>query len=200
MNESTAVFRSTGQALHLSFLMEVMPSTQKGSTQLAIEALKRKHFIIEGDGLHTINSSGLSPMELRGQCAMVRASVDHHLPANERSAVWARYGHQMRKAHGVVGLSTYLAPVVAMDNAEALKAVVWSCFVPMSTGRDKRSGRRNDWSLRKLEREYGVPKSTLHEARLAVRNHSQQIERQAEARLQELFERTGLVEVDEVAA
>jgi len=196
---SNAVFRSTGQALHVSFLMEILPSTQKGGTQIVIESLKRAQFVIDCAGMHTINSSGLSPLELRGQCAMVRGSVDHHLPETERAVVWARFGHQLRKAHGVLRLSAYLAALVPLSG-EALKALTWSCFVPMGTGRDRRNGRRNDWSLRKLERQYGVPKATLHDARQAIRYHAGHLEREAESRLQALFERTGLIECEEAMA
>ena len=37
-----AVFRSVGQALHVSFLMEVLPVTQRVSTQVLIDGLKKR--------------------------------------------------------------------------------------------------------------------------------------------------------------
>jgi hypothetical protein len=196
---TSAVFSSTGQALHVSFLMEVLPMSQKGGTQLVIESLKRRYARADDHGPGSLNADGLSPIELRGQCAMVRGSVDHHLTEPERAAVWARHGHQVRKATGVVGLSAYLAPLVAMRHGDALRALTWSVFAPLTTGRDRR-GRAADWTLRKIERAYGVPKSTLHDARLTLRHHAHYLERAAEARLQELFERTGLIEVNEEIA
>jgi len=194
-----AVFRTTGQALHVSFLMEMLPSTQKGATQLVIESLKRANFVIDGDGQHTINSYGLSPMELRGQCAMVRGSVDHHLTEPERAAVWARFGYGGRKDCGVDYLAEYLAAVLpSVSNTSALRLLMASCFARMPNGRPKRHGPQH-WGLRRIGREYGFPTATLHDARVALREHTVALERKAETRLQALFERTGLVEVDEPA-
>lgn len=194
---AAAVFRSTGQALHVSFLMEVLPATQKGGTQIVIESLKRAHFVIEGSGLHTINSTGLSPMELRGQCAMVRAAVDHHLPDPERAAIWARYGYQGRKDIGVDFLADYLAAVLpTIANPSAFRLLVGSCFAKMPNGRPRKMAPAH-WGLRRIGREFGYATATLHDARAKLREHTGTLERKAETRLQELFEVTDLVEHDE---
>jgi hypothetical protein len=194
---NAAVFRTTGQALHFSFLIEAMPSTQKGATQIVIESLKRAHFVIEGSGLHTINVSGLSPIELRAQCAMVRGSVEHHLPQPEMMAVWARYGQGGRKECGVDFLSEYLAAVLpAIANDSAMRLLTASCFAKMPKGRPRQHGPQH-WGLRRIGREFGYATATLHDARTKLREHTGALERVAETRLQALFERTGLVEVDE---
>jgi hypothetical protein len=195
---TTAVFRSTGQALHVSFLMEVLPSTQKGSTQLIIESLKRANFVIDSTR-GTINSWGLSPMELRGQCAMVRGSVDHHLAEPERAAVWARFGYGGRKDCGVDYLAEYLAAVLPnVTNSSAVRMLTASCFAKMPNGRPRRHGPEH-WGLRRIGREFGFATATLHDARMALREHTVTLERKAETRLQTLFERTGLIEVEEPA-
>ena len=67
------VFRSTQQALHVAFLMGILPVTQKSNTQMLLERLMEEAGVakvVQRDG--TLNFAGLSPMEVRGQCAMVR--------------------------------------------------------------------------------------------------------------------------------
>jgi hypothetical protein len=189
------VFRSVGQALHVSFLMEQLPPTQKGSTQIFIEDLLRRHFRLDELPRHerSINASGLTPLEMRAQCAIVRAAVTHHLPTPERDAIHARFGYQLVKAGGVRGLAEYCGPLCATANADALLALCWALYAPRNTPRDHKDGRAGDWSLRALEKEYGVSKSTLGRDQRMVRITGDALEKRGQERLGELFERTNLV-------
>lgn len=188
------VFRSVGQALHVAFLMEILPPTSKGPTQLFIEDLQRRMFRLDPlpHRERTMNTAGLSPLELRGQCAMVRACVQDHLTPPERSAVWARYGHQRTRAAGVSGLADYLRPLCMPGGGEVMLAVTWGLYVPKVLPKDART-RRREWSIRYISEQYGVPRSTLHDAQRTVRHHAEHLERSAQDRLGVLFERTGLV-------
>lgn len=190
-----AVFSSVGQALFVSFLMEVLPPTQKGATELVIDELKRRHFNLEAksDNERTLNMRGLSPLELRGQCAMVRAVVQDHLPQPERVAIWSRYGHQRTKAEGVRGITEYLRGLYSMPHGEAVLAITWAIYVPRNTPRDRSTGRKEDWSLRTLAERYRVDRRVLAENQRQIRHHAQQLERAGEQRLSGLFDRTGLV-------
>lgn len=184
-----AIFRSVGQALHVSFLLEILPPTQRVSTQVLIDGLKKRCGVWDEQrhAAHSVNFGGMTPLEVRGQCAMVRAAVADHLPDPERFAVHARFGHQITKAEGVRGLASYAAPLCGVQSDLAILAVTWSLFQP---------GRRTDhyFSLRAIERETGVSHSTLGRTRQRVMSLSQGLERRADDRLWPLFVRTGLVE------
>lgn len=191
----TAVFQTVGQALHVSFLMEILPVTQRVPTQVLIDGLKKRCGVWDETppAARTVNFGGMTPLEVRGQCAMVRAAVVDHLPGPERDAVHARFGHQRTKADGVRRLSEYTKPLARIDHDMAMLAIVWSMFQPARRAADR-------WSLRAIERETGVPKSTLAEAQARVRSLAQGLERRADERLADLFTRTGLVaEADAVA-
>lgn len=189
------VFVTVTQALHIAFLMEVLPPTQKGSTQIFIEDLLRRYFNLDqlSANERRLNSTGLSPLELRGQCAMVRACVQDHLTQPERVAVWSRYGHQRTKAAGVRGLAAYLSALCPMQNADAQLALTWALYAPKLLPKDRATGRRLDWSVRDISDRYGVPRSTLSDTRRVIQHHAERLERVAEGRLAELFDRTGLV-------
>jgi hypothetical protein len=66
----------------------------------------------------------------------------------------------------------------------ALKALLWSLY---------HRGERKGLAIRDIERETGIPKSSLQRAADTVRRSVQGIEERAQSRLGDLFERTGLV-------
>jgi hypothetical protein len=187
------VFSSVGQALHVSFLMEICPATQQCSTQVLLEWLKREAGIRpeeRDEETRTLDFRGLQPLEVRGQCSQVRGVALNHLPGPERDVIWARYGHQVTRAKGVAGVAEYLRPLTGIHGELVMKALVYSVVLP---------GDENAWSLRQMSQEFGVPYSRLQRAALVVREHVKALRRAAEARLQPLFERTELVVEENVA-
>lgn len=185
------VFQSVGQALFVSFLMEVLPVTQQTSTQILIDGLRKRCGVWDDQRApSTINFGGLSPLEVRGQCALVRATVQDHLPGPERDALYARFGHQLTKARGVRGLADYIGPLTGVRHEMALLAVTWSLFQPAKRVQDR-------WSFRAIEEETGVSKSQLHRAAQVIRQQAQALERRADERLTVLFEETELVGCEE---
>ena len=187
-----AIFSTVGQALHVSYLMEVLPVTQRVSTQVLIDSLRKSSGVTDETPAsdRAVNFGGLSPLEVRGQCAMVRQAVTDHLAEPERHAVQARYGHKATQATGVKALAEYLAPVARIEHQTAMLALTWALY---QRSRDRRGRHREDRiTLRQIEAECGVPRSTVGRAQLVVRHHAQALERRAEAGLRELFERTDL--------
>lgn len=181
------VFQSVGQALFVAFLMEVLPVTQQTSTQILIDGLRKRCGVWDDQRApSTINFGGLSPLEVRGQCALVRATVQDHLPGPERDALYARFGHQVTKAKGVRGLAEYIGPLAGVQKEMALLAVTWSLYQPGKRVQDR-------WSLRAIEEETGVSKSQLQRAAQTIRHMAQSLERRADERLTVLFEETELV-------
>jgi hypothetical protein len=216
------VFQSAGQALFVAFLMEVLPVTQQTSTQILIDGLRKRCGVWDDQRApSTINFGGLSPLEVRGQCALVRATVEDHLPGPERDAIWARFGHNGgskdkskdkdkdgrrdnarmiydekldvygRKSIGIARLCEYLQPLTGVDHTQSLRAVAYSLYQP-GTLREQ-----DKITLADITRQWGVPRHKLQRAAQVVRNMAQGLERRADERLVELFERTGLVMAEE---
>jgi hypothetical protein len=180
------VFRSVGQALHVSYLMAVLPPTQRGSTQVLIDSLREQLGKTERRIGSTINMGGMSPLEFRGQCALVTAAARHHLPPPEHAAVRARFGHLTTKVEGVLALAEYVQPASGVSNAVAVGLIVWRQY-------HRGSQRAPDrWSLRAIEKKTGVTVHALRRCAEVARKMGESLEVRAESRLAELFERTGL--------
>lgn len=194
------VFQSVGQALFVSFLMEVLPVTQQTSTQILIDGLRKRCGVWDDQRApSTINFGGLSPLEVRGQCALVRATVQDHLPGPERDAIWARFGHNTAKVHddrldvygrksvGIARICEYLQPLTGVDHAESLRAVAYSLYQP------GKLREQDKITLADITRQWGVPRHKLQRAAQVVRTMAQGLERRADERLTVLFEETELV-------
>lgn len=181
------IFSSVGQALHVAFLMAIMPPTQRVSTQVLIDSLREQCGKTEARIASTINMGRLTPLEFRGQCALICASAHHHLTQPEYAAVRARFGHQVTKAEGVKELADYIQPATGILHVWAVRGIVWKQY--------HRGGQRarDRWSLRDIEKETGVTVAALRRCCDVVKKMGEGLELRAQARLGELFVRTGLV-------
>lgn len=190
------VFTSVGQALHVSWLMEILPVTQKVSTQVLIDSIKQQLGKVEARVSSTINMGGISPLEFRGQCALVRGACENHLPAPELAAIRCRFGHNEGPIHtqatGMVTLAMYLRPRVQVDPS-ALLSLVGNQYI--RTGQRDRQARVHRPSLREIHEETGISTQTLRTALEQVRIVGGSLEKLAHDRLQEIFERTGLIQM-----
>lgn len=184
----TAVFTSTRQALHVSFLLEVMPATAKSQMQMVIEQMMRHAGISEELERHerTIDFRGLSPLEVRGQCAMVCGVVRDHLAEPERGAVWTKYGMRRRQVEGVQILAEYIEPMLTVRNRDAHQAMIW--------GRFGREINRDVFSIRKIASELGLHATTVARDQQKIVQVQRALEGKALMRLDSLFESTGLIE------
>lgn len=183
-----AVFRSTRQALHVSFLMETLPVTQKSQMQVVIERLMREHGLVEqfDERERTIDFRGLSPMEVRGQCAMVVNASKTHLTPPQLAAVSCRYGHNRRQADGVRGLAAYASPQLATGNRLAVMALVWGLF----------AGKRykHDFTVRAIASEFGLAPTTLFRDQKQIAKTQRALEAEAVNALDWYFTSTELVD------
>lgn len=184
-----AVFRSVHQALHVAHLMAVLPPTQKSNTQALIEHLMREAGVsreVERDG--TLNFQGLSPLEVRGQCAMVRGAVIHHCTEPERMAIWAWFAHDGSKAEGVRFLRDWFAGDWCTDSPHARMLMTWRASVTEDSAAARMC------SYRDIEGEHGIPKSTVQRQVQALAKTARGLRERGAARLEEMFLAHGLVD------
>lgn len=181
------VFTSTRQALHVSFMFEVMPVTQKSQMQMLLERMMEQAGVAEELEPHerTIDFRGLTALEVRGQCAMVVASVGSHLSVPEIAAVWTRFGMRRRQADGVRELADYVQPMLTSRNSVATMAMIWGKFA--------REGRRDDFSQRKIAAETNISHSTIERDQQRIMQCHKALENRAMERLDAYFKKTALV-------
>jgi len=215
------VFKTVGQALYLAFVMEVTAPSTPSPTETLIKDLMEQRYGLAPIPIaeRSINMGGMNPQELRAQCAMIRASVNDHLASQERDTIWARFGHQTRpgpfddrtmrpttiigwRPTGVRNLRDHYGSLCNTQSDDAILALIWAIYVPgirqfpgesprAFTARLKK--RENEWSLRGIEKEYGTSKSVLHRDQQMLRKLLHGVEMQAQAKLEDLFTRTGLI-------
>jgi len=109
------IFKSIVQAVHVSFLMEIVIPSTKGQTEICIQHLmENSGHVFQGIPEPVVNTKGMSQQEWRSQCALIRQKVEERLPAPERDAIWARYGQYdnrinvFTKSDGIEGMAAYV--------------------------------------------------------------------------------------------
>ncbi len=176
--EQEPVFRSIEQALHVSFLLEILPVTQKSATAVALDRAKEMLGIIESKEPSTVNFSGLSPIEVRGQCAMVRAMVSDHLSSEEADVIWARYSHAGQQIMATYRVREKIFHRLSTHHTGAANAMTRGCFV---RGREKRR-----FSVRKIARDFGMSKSTVSRDMKIIRAYIDDMAEKAIARFRNI--------------
>lgn len=193
---SDAIFLSVGQAIHTSFLiMSLDARRQTGfrqvlmriieSVQLPSARLKAWYDELRGSP-GSVNFDGLDSYEIRAQCAMVTAAVEHHLPDPERDVIWAKHGHQVERGNGVQGWADYVAPQLTIEDMDVIKALIYGHFHPEL----RKSGLAYD-DISKLS---NIHVKTLKRATAIIARSADMMEQRAFNRLTPMFERDGLVE------
>lgn len=195
MTETKAVFRSVSQALHVSFLMSTLPVTQKGNTQALVERLMEDAGVrkdVQRDG--TLNFAGLSPMEVRGQCAMVRDAVDHHTQPLERAAIhaWFMPTVTTAKNDAILLLREHCGPTFTVEGSSPRALMLWHIH---SQGRA-----RDVCTERAIAAEYVLSQSTVHRNIVAVSKVCTLLRRRGMDALEAMFWRDGVVGDDEARA
>lgn len=190
-----AVFNSVQQALHFSFLLEVMPAVAKSQMQALLEHL------LEATGRsnelepheRTIDFGGLTALEIRGQCALVVGAVNTHLATPEQAAVWTRYGMRQRQAQGVDGLAEYVGPMLSCSHSQAHKAMIWGRFGTFEGRCGQRRFSREEFSIRKIASEFGLAFASVQRDLQRIVTCHKHLESRAVQRLEPYFVKTGLV-------
>lgn len=195
---TSAIFRSTSQALHFAYLIEAYEVAVESVMSKAIRRLMMECGIWR-DEPSTVNFGGLNALEVRAQCAMIRAAVRNRLPAPEAWAVQARYGineivledgerrpvFSRERYDAIQNLSTWIAPSLRGMNVMAIDLLVARAV-------DKRVA---DVSFRQMAEQMGMSKSTWQRALADVRARLRGLENMAVDRLSPAFIDDGLVEL-----
>lgn len=183
-----AVFGNVSQCLHVSFLMEFLPVSQLSFMQKMIEDhMKALGIWNESKSSdRTMNFGSLSPLEIRGQCAMVRATVADHLSEDQKGVVYARYSYQTPKSRGVRTVRDYAAPGLATKADMPTLAMAWNIFGTVA--------QQAGLSVREIAREYAIPETTVHRDIVKIRKAATMLEGEAVQVLGDLFVRTNLVD------
>lgn len=182
----TPIFRSIDQALHVAFLMDILPVRERGQLDRMIERLMREAGIapteVREDG--SVNFSGLDALEVRGQCAMIRAAVKDHLPEHEAAAVYARFGHQVTKADGVRGLVSYCGALLATGHADARLAMGWAIYGT--------EAQRKDITAAAIAREWGIHPKSVERDIATIKRTARRLQELAMDSLQALMAQHGV--------
>lgn len=180
---SEPIFRSVYQALNTSFILEYERMSQKGATQIVLEDLrKRGGYLSEKRPDRGMNLGGMSPLEFRGQCAIIRRTVESSLKGAHIDAINAYYGLQLRQAAGVKALCDLLGSLCNTRSDSALKAMMWSIY-----------DRRQSLSINAIAVEYAINRKTVTRDLSLLRKLTHNLQVAAETRLEAMFVARGLV-------
>lgn len=195
-----AIFRSTSQALHFAYLIEAYEVSVESIMSKAMRIIMMELGLWNTGEQSTVNFGGLNALEVRAQCAMIRAAVRSRLPAPEAWAVQARYGiNEITLADGrrkpvfsrerydaIMRLGDWLAPSFSNFNPLAVDLLVARAV-------DKRVV---DVTFRQMAENFGLDHSTYAYALKRVRGKLEVLEKMAINRLEPAFMADGLVEPD----
>jgi hypothetical protein len=198
---SEAIFKSTQQALHVAFLVMSEPVRQKMAFRLtlikiieSIGTLNRRQaaFLdyLYGQRSGSVNFEGLDPLEIRGQCALIVAAVEHHLTPAERYAVWVRYAKGLQRKQGVIWLSKVLRAKLNISNLDAIRYLVAEQSLP----KDQRDPEK---TFKYISDKTEIPIRTLERAAQTIRKNLRALENSGYDKLTPMFQRDELVSVEE---
>lgn len=205
-----AIFRDVGHALHTAYLVIANEPRQGCVTRsLLLQAMmvgrskltpeQAEWFdSLKGSPAGSIDFSGLSDDEIRAQCAMVVAAVNHHLPRIEAMVVRARFGateyedvngvrryaFSHERATAIRELSDWLRPFLQNVPVMAVDSLLARQFA---------NHIKTKISVRDLAAAFGCSKSTYHRASAVVRGHVRQLEASAHQRLARHFVQQGII-------
>lgn len=194
-----AIFKSTQQALHVAYLVMAEPVREKNAFRLAliqiIESIgtlnRRQAAFLEylyGSKEGTINFEGLSPLEVRGQCAMITGAVDHHLRKPEKYAIWVRFGQGVQRKKGVIWTAKQIRASLNVSNLNAVRYLVAEQSLP----KDERDPEK---TFKYISDQTGVALRSLELAAQKIRIQMRAREAQAYDVLTPMFARDGVVPV-----
>ncbi|MDR0703192.1 MAG: hypothetical protein LBF61_12495 [Azoarcus sp.] len=192
---ATPIFRSTSQALHFAYLIEAYGVSIDSVMSKAIRRIMMELGIWNTGEPSTVNFGGLSALEVRAQCAMIRAAVRSRLPGPESWAVEARYGinkiitengqhyivFQSYRYDAVLRLGDWLRP-----SFPALSPITVDILVARAV--DKRV-----CTYRAMAKQMGISKDACARALKRIRERLQELENIAIDRLTPQFVADGLV-------
>jgi hypothetical protein len=194
-----AIFRCVQKALSFAYLIEAYEVSAESIMAKALRRHMMELGIWNEGPPSTVDFNGLNGLEVRAQCAMIRAAVRDRLPAPERCAVEAIYGineivaeEGKRRAvfrayryRAILSLGEYLAPSFAPMSPMLVDLLVARAV-------DRRVVCR--MTLRELAERFDCPRSTLHDASRAIARRIDALEALAVGRLEPGFVAGGVTE------
>ncbi|MDR5813337.1 hypothetical protein QCE62_06990 [Caballeronia sp. LZ033] len=211
-----AVFKDTRQALHVSFLVlsqePRQPSAMMKAIIQALEALpelttRQEQWLeqLRGEASSTLNFGGLTSDEVRAQCAAVISAVRTKLHHAEQWEVTARFGQNdftvdddgvrrhfflKERSEAIQALAGWLQPSFPAVSTLAMDCLLAKLFANHA---------KMEISFRDLAKSFGGNHMTYARAFPVIKARIIEIDENAIQRLRPYFERTGLVEKEEVA-
>lgn len=193
------IFKSAGQAVHFSFLLEAL----EASSESLMAKMIRQHLMAMGlwkTEKSTVDLSGLSSLEIRAQAAMIRSACRSKLTEPEFWTILSRYGvvnikrdengQKMywvseEKARALQSLADWLAPSHGGLPVDALRLLVLRSTSSMEQLRP---------TFRAISENCGGNKDTLcrHAKKISLR--LRELENLAFDRLIPIFRRDGVIE------
>ncbi|WP_250477622.1 hypothetical protein [Caballeronia sp. INML1] len=198
-------FRDVNVALTTSYRLADLPAVEAGATRRALVTVaclgpsrSRMHADwvkrLIGEPSRVVDFSGLSWLEARAQCALVRQAVLDRLSPAQACAVFARFSETpSEKQMGVSGLVEYLsatksAPARAAPAADPLADPLWDLL-----WRRYLPARRGDGlSLREIARRTHTSKSDLSRRAAELDRTLNELEQRALEVLEQTFVSQGL--------
>ena len=182
------VFQDAGHALHVSYLVHSMPARTVSPTAIVVDQLVKQNHVWDGvpaPQSSRVDFSGLSPLEVRAQCAQVISMVNHLPHEAERFACHAVYGHQAIKADGVRGMALYVSPALSLGSADYALYCAWHV---LATTRQ-----RDGLSQGDIAAHFGVTVAAVREACATMRRYTKAMHARALDALTGRFQDGGLI-------
>lgn len=194
---ATPIFRSTSQALHFAYLIEAYDVSIESVMSKTLRRTMMELGIWNTGEPSSVNFGGLSALEVRAQCAMIRSAVRSRLPGPESWAVEARYGineivtengqrrvvFKRYRYDAILRLADWLRPSFPATNPMAVDILVARAV-------DKRVC---DVTYRDMAERMGASKDTWARALNRIRERLRELENMAIDRLEPDFVRECLV-------
>lgn len=192
-----AVFKTTGQALHASYLILSEPAIEKSAFRAAlIRAMEATPKLtarqgewldqLRGTPSGRVNFEGLTMLEIRGQCCLVTSAVDSRLPTTERGAILSRFGRGGLEREGYQALVRFSRRSCGISAFAPVYVLIARHYAPKV--------RKEGLALRAIAEKYGLTKHAVDTAARWMASHFAALELLAMQRLQAVFLADGLVE------
>lgn len=182
------VFQDAGHALHVSYLVHSMPARTVSPTAIVVDQLVKQNHVWDGvpaPQSSRVDFSGLSPLEVRAQCAQVISMVNHLPHEAERYACHAVYGHQTIKADGVRGMALYVSPALSLGSADYALYCAWHVFAT--------TRQRDGLSQGDIAAHFGCSTSAVDHDCKRIRKYVRNLHARALDALTERFQSGGLI-------
>lgn len=204
-----AIFSSAGQAVHVAYMIMAQDAQQEAPLRKALMRIMesagslaepQREWLeqLRGSASKRVNFAGLSPLEVRAQCALIVHAVAHKLPRTEMWALQAKYGHtDVEDAAGVrryafsaeriaaiKGLSDWMAP-----SFPAIQPFALDCMV----GKLYANHKKIEISFRELAKSFGGNHMTYARGFEKIKQRLHELELVALDRLEPYLREQGVV-------